>query len=216
MMLAGGESKASYSAEALEARQRDIAGKPQRIEELAYEEVDDASRQLGIKMRTASGAADVTIIPGYMRTVAKHPDIFRCQMEMASVLFQGKIPHRERELAILRIGWLLRAPFEWGEHVTICKRHGITDEEVMRTQIGSSAPGWSKRDETILDAVEQLLIDQSISDGTWAALAEFWDEAQLIEFPMMVGQYVATALVQNALRIRLNDYNKGLTEPSQG
>ena len=37
------------------------------------------------------------------------------------------------------------------------------------------------------------------------------DEQQLIEFPMMVGQYVATAFVQHTLRIRLAKDNPGLS-----
>jgi hypothetical protein len=76
---------------------------------------------------------------------------------------------------------------------------------------GSAAAGWSDHDAAILRGVEELLADQSISDATWAALAARWDEPQLIEFPMMVGQYVATALVQNALRVRLTKDNPGLT-----
>jgi len=58
--------------------------------------------------------------------------------------------------------------------------------------------------------VEELIEDRALSDPTWDTLAARWDEAQLIEFPMMVGQYVATAYVQNSLRIPLEDVNPGL------
>jgi hypothetical protein len=77
--------------------------------------------------------------------------------------------------------------------------------------VGSSAPGWTEHDAAILRAVEELIGEQMISDATWATLARTWNEQQLIEFPMMVGQYVATAFVQNALRIRLAPDNPGLT-----
>ena len=63
----------------------------------------------------------------------------------------------------------------------------------------------------MLSGVEALLTLQAICDETWAALARTWDEAQLIEFPIMVGQDVSTALVQNALRMRLTQENPGLT-----
>ena len=58
--------------------------------------------------------------------------------------------------------------------------------------------------------VEELIGDQVLSDETWDTLAKSWDQAQLIEFPMMVGQYVATAFVQNTLRVRLAPDNPGL------
>jgi hypothetical protein len=51
-----------------------------------------------------------------------------------------------------------------------------------------------------------------ISDATWAALAHSWDERQLIEFPALVGNYIAVALIQNSLRIRLNEGSLGLME----
>jgi hypothetical protein len=50
-----------------------------------------------------------------------------------------------------------------------------------------------------------------ICDGTWATLAQTWTEPQLIEFVTMVGQYVTTGFVQNALRMRLASDNPGLT-----
>jgi hypothetical protein len=41
-------------------------------------------------------------------------------------------------------------------------------------------------------------------------LAKTWTERQLLEFPMLVGQYYATALQQNALRVTLAKVNPGL------
>lgn len=64
--------------------------------------------------------------------MAKHPAIFHRQMEMGNVLFNGRIPPRERELAVLRVSWLAGAPFEWGEHVEIGKRCGLSPPEIER------------------------------------------------------------------------------------
>jgi len=150
-------------------------------------------------------------MPEYVRTVVKHPAIFRCQMDMGTTIFSGKIPPRERELAVLRIAWLCRAPYEWGEHVDLGKRFGLTAEEVERTVQGSSAPGWSAHDQAILRGVEELLADHALSDATWDQLTKVWSEAQMIEFTMMTGQYVATAFVQNSLRARLAPNNPGLS-----
>lgn len=192
-------------------REAHVVGDGPRILALHNDEVDAASRALVNGVRASAGAGPATIIPDYMRTVIKHPEIFRCQMEMGAVIFQGRIPARERELAILRCGWLSRAPYEWGEHVDIGKRYGLTDEEVERVTQGSSAAGWNDHEAAILRGVEELIGDQAMSDETWNVLAKSWDEAQLIEFPMMVGQYVATAFVQNSLRIRLAPDNPGLS-----
>lgn len=195
----------------IDARQAHVVGDGPRILALHNDEVDAESRALVDRVRAGAGAGPATIIPDYMRTVIKHPEIFRCQMEMGAVIFKGRIPARERELAILRCGWLSRAPYEWGEHVDIGKRYGLTDAEIEQVTQGSSAAGWNEHDAAILRGVEELIGDQAMSDETWNVLAKSWDEAQLIEFPMMVGQYVATAFLQNSLRIRLAPDNPGLS-----
>lgn len=205
------EQRSVYDAEAIAAREAEITGRPQRIEPLHADEMSGEARELVTRIRASTGGPGGGDIPEYFLTMVKHPGIFRCQLEMGTVIFKGALPPRERELAVLRIGWLMRAPYEWGEHVDIGKRYGITPEEIERVIVGSAAPGWGEHDAAILRAVEELLGDQTISDSTWAILVKSWDEQQLIEFPMMVGQYVATAYVQNALRMRLGPANPGLT-----
>lgn len=195
----------------LAARQTHVVGDGPRIAAIDNSDVDAEAHALVTRIRASAGAGPAAIMPEYMRTVLKHPDIFRCQMEMGAAIFKGRIPPRERELAVLRCGWLCRAPFEWGEHVDIGKRYGLSDEEVERVTQGSSAPGWTEHEAAILRGVEELIADQALSDATWNVLAKSWDEAQMIEFPMMVGQYVATAFLQNSLRIPLASDNPGLS-----
>jgi alkylhydroperoxidase family enzyme len=50
-----------------------------------------------------------------------------------------------------------------------------------------------------------------ISDATWGALAQHLDEQQLIELPVVIGQYQAVAYYQNSLRLRLHSGNAGLS-----
>jgi alkylhydroperoxidase family enzyme len=205
------EQRSGYDAAAIAAREADINGKPQRIEPLGDEELSGEAKDLVAAIRASAGAGPAAVVPEYFRTMVKHPEIFRCQVEMGAAIFKGRLSPRERELAVLRVGWLMRAPYEWGQHVVIGKRYGVTPEEIERVLQGSAAPGWSEHEAAILRGVEELLSEQAICDETWAILAKSWDEQQLIEFPMMVGQYVATAYVQNALRIRLEPENPGLT-----
>jgi len=203
--------KDGYTAEGIAAREAEILGKPQRVAPLKLEELGQDTWDIVNEIRKTIGLAPATDMPGYSLTMAKHPPIFRRQLEMGMAIFSGKMPARERELAVLRIGWLLRAPYEWGEHVDIGQRYGVTKEEILRVIEGSSAPGWTEHEAAILKAIEEILTNLTVSDATWAVLARTWDEQQLLEFPMMVGQYVCTAIVQNTLRIRLENGNPGLT-----
>lgn len=195
----------------IDARHRHVIGDGPRIAPVPNDQVGEDAWALVNTIRASAGAPPTDDMPEYMRTMIKHPALFRCNMDMGNTLYNGLIPPRERELAVLRCGWLCRAPFEFGVHVPIAKRVGVTAEDVERAILGSSAAGWSEHEAAILRGVEELVADQALSDATWDTLAKTWDEQQLIEFPMMIGQYISTAIVQNTLRIKLDEGNPGLT-----
>ena len=90
-------------------------------------------------------------VPNIFRTLAHHPDLMRRWLVFGNhVLFKSTVPARERELVILRIGWLCEAEYEWAQHVRIGKEAGLNDEEIHRIKIGHSAKGWSPRDVLLL------------------------------------------------------------------
>jgi len=160
---------------------------------------------------TFSAGADLSEVPEIIRTMLRHPELFSRHIHVGlQLLGKGVLAARDRELAILRIGWLCRAPFEWGEHVQVAKKVGITSDEIERVTQGSSADGWSERDAAIIKATEELHADAMISNDTWAVLEKYLDTQQLIELPIVVGQYQTVAYYQNSLRIRLHEGNDGL------
>lgn len=155
--------------------------------------------------------AALNALPEITRTMLRHPDLFARQTEIGiQLLARGALPPRERELAIMRVGWLCGAPYEWGEHAIIAKTVGVTSADIERVIQGPDAPGWSERERAVLRAVEELFDDSMISDETWAVLAAHFNDKQLIELPILIGQYQTVAYYQNALRLRLHDGNPGL------
>lgn len=160
---------------------------------------------------TSGISSQLANLPEIVRTMLRHPDLFARQTDIGiQLLGQGALSGRDRELAILRIGWLCRAPYAWGEHVFIAKKFGITSEEIERITHGSNAPGWSEHEQAILRAAEELHGNAMISDATWATLSIRLNDQQLIELPIVIGQYQTVAYYQNSLRLRLHDGNLGL------
>ncbi len=192
-------------------REAQVIGTGPRIAALEDSEMSGEARRIVDAVRASAGAGPAAEVPDYMRTIAKHPGLFRSQMDTGKLFFNGLIPARERELAVLRIGWLAGAPYEWGEHVKIAQRYGVSPEEIEHAIAGSSAPGWTAHEAAILRGVEELIADFAIGGETWDVLAQSWDEAQMLEFPAMVGQYVAIAFIQNSIRTRLAPENPGLS-----
>lgn len=156
-------------------------------------------------------SATISALPEIVRTLLRHPHLFSALTDVGiQFLAHGALAPRDRELAILRIGWLCRAPYEWGEHVIIAKKVGLSSAEIERVTEGSYAAGWTEHEAAILRAAEELHDQAMISDTTWAALAKTLDERQLIELPALIGQYQAVAYYQNSLRLRPHEGNLGL------
>jgi 4-carboxymuconolactone decarboxylase len=195
----------------INAREAQVVGTQPRVAPLTAQELTEAVKDLSALIRSVFGVHDNSVIPDLFATMARTPGLYRCQLEMGVQLVRhGTLPARERELAILRIGWLCRAPFEWGEHVEFAKSNGVSAVEIERITRGSADPAWGEHDRNILRAVEELVGDHAISDDTWEALASRWNEQQLMELPVLAGHYILTALLHNSLRIQLLPANVGL------
>jgi alkylhydroperoxidase family enzyme len=61
-------------------------------------------------------------------------------------------------------------------------------------------------------AADELHADAVLSDATWAALAEGYDTQQLIEVPMVAGQYHLVAFTLNSLGVQREDGVEGLPQ----
>lgn len=144
------------------------------------------------------------------KTLARHPKLLkRWSVFGTHVLYRSTLPARERELLILRTGWLCRSEYEWGQHVSIAKGCGITDEEINRLREGPDAAGWDQSDVALLRAVDELLGDAFIGDATWQMLSERFDTRQLIDIVFTVGQYHLVSMALNTLGVQLDDGVEG-------
>lgn len=119
------------------------------------------------------------------------------------------LPPREREILILRIGWLCQAEYEWGQHVIFGKQCGLSDEEIARIKLGPDAPGWSEFDALLLRATDELHKDACIADATWNGLAKRYNRKQLMDVVFTVGQYNMVSMALNSFGVQLDEGVKG-------
>lgn len=139
-------------------------------------------------------------------TIARHPKLLKRWVVFANHVLNGStLPARERELVILRTGYLCRSGYEWAQHVAIGSAVGLTDAEVSRLTVGSSAADWSAADRALLRATEQLVSDHFVDDATWAELATTWNEQQLMDLVFAVGQYTLVSMALNSFGVQLED-----------
>ncbi len=165
-----------------------------RVEPLAVEELDP-------EIRGMFGDGPVLNI---FRTLGRHPKLLKRWLVFGShVLGKNSVAPRERELVILRTGWLCRAEYEWSQHVAIGRHAGLEPEEIERIARGPEAEGWSERDRALLRAADELHADHFVSDETWAALVRHYDTQQLLDLVFTVGQYTLVSMALNSFGVQI-------------
>lgn len=171
-----------------------------RIPPLPPEARDAQAEELLAAVGVGTPVADVPAA-NIFTTLVRHPGLLRKWLPFGGKLLTGKLPARQRELLILRTGWRCGSEYEWGQHVLIGKATGLTDAEIAGIREGPGAPGWDPFDAALLRAADELHDDNRIGDATWRTLASRYDERQLIEVPMLVGQYHLVAFTLNTLGV---------------
>ncbi len=116
---------------------------------------------------------------------------------------RNNLPAREREIVILRTGFLCKSGYEWTQHVAIGKREGLTDDEIARIKKGAGA-GWSAADAALIRASDELHADQFITDATWAELGKHFDQKQCMDVVFTVGQYTQVSMFLNTFGVQLD------------
>ena len=157
-----------------------------------------ASGKWGKKRTGSSRVPDVFLL------LMRNRRLFGPWLRFASRLMPyGTIDRRDAELVILRVGWNCRCRYEWGQHVAIGLRAGLTPEEVARVAMGPEAQGWAPRQIALLQATDDLHRDRVMTDSTWANLAKHYRPGQLIEVGMLIGHYEMLAGVLNSAGLAL-------------
>ena len=141
--------------------------------------------------------------PHVFTTLARHRRLFRAWLRFAGRLMPfGTLPRRDTELVILRVSVNCGNDYEWGHHVALGRRAGLSPEQIERVGEGPEAPGWSARERTLLRAVDELARDHVVADETWAELRGTYSERQLIELCLLAGHYEMLAGTLNSLGVR--------------
>src|SRR6185503_18040339 len=115
------------------------------------------------------------------------------------------LPPREREIVMLRMGWLCQSEYEWAQHARIAKAQaGLSNQDVHRIAEGPAVAGWSDFERTLLRMVDELRYDTMISDATWQALRAKYSTQQVIEALYTAAQYQLVSMALNSLGVQLD------------
>lgn len=136
-------------------------------------------------------------------TLVRHPELFEAFRRFAGrLLRRSGLPPQVRETLILRTAYRTGAVYEWAQHIEIAAEIGVPADVI--TALGTPEPtGLDEHTALLAHAADQLTSERDLDDQTWAALSERYDEQQMIELCMLVGDYAMIAGVLKSLRVPL-------------
>ena len=168
------------------------------LAELKGEEAETAAKN-------RMGGRDLNIF----RVMMNHPKLARRWTVFAGhVLQKQTLGVRDRELLILRIGWLNQAEYEWAQHVEIARRAGISDAEIEQVKVGSKG-AWSTHEAALLQAADDLFENSVVSDATWTVLSKTYTTEQMMDVVFTIGQYNLVSWALNSFGVPLDDFLPG-------
>jgi alkylhydroperoxidase family enzyme len=151
-----------------------------------------------------------------LTVIARHPTLLGPFIDFTgTVAARGVLARRDSELLALRVAWRCQSEFEWGHHVLYARSAGVSDDEIARVSRPDLSSGWTPRDRALLSAADELHASQHLSDATWSALAQQWNEAQLVEIPFVVGQYTMLSMVAESLGVPVEPELPKLPAPAR-
>lgn len=138
------------------------------------------------------------------RTMAHAPKALKAFLTWGNYILSrhNDLPPREREIVILRTGWLCKSGYEWTQHAAIGLRCGLTQAEIAMLKAGPDA-GWRAADAALIRAADELNADHFVTGATWAALLAHFSEKQAMDVVFTAAQYTQVCMMLNTFGVQL-------------
>lgn len=148
------------------------------------------------------GARRGTIINVY-RLLLHAPSLAECWLELINaVRWKTKLSGRLREIAILRVGYLLRVPYIINQHVPrLALPEGLTLEECAALANWAGTAFFDTRERAMLAYVDSMTTDVHVPEAIFAPLRDHFDDRQIVELSVLIGTYNMHARVMASLAI---------------
>jgi 4-carboxymuconolactone decarboxylase len=157
-----------------------------RIRPVAPEQWTEQQREAMDDLIGPDGSA-----PNIITTFVRNPQLCRSWVAFSRTLLrQGLLSDRDREIVILRIAWRTSSVYEWRQHAW-----RLDDETVEHLSGSSSAEIWSAAERDLLHSVDEFCDSEFIGDANWTNLARHYGEPELLEVVFLCSIYRALSSI---------------------
>lgn len=138
-------------------------------------------------------------------TLGQHRTLLLAFLPYAGYLLgRGTLSKAEKELVILRVGHLRNSEYELQQHRRLARSRGVDSALQEKIFAGPTAEGLTDRQQSMLTAVDEFVLERDLSDETFDWLSQHLNTQQIIEFCALAGNYDAIAAILAALRVPMD------------
>jgi len=172
-----------------------------RVKLLEKQDVNPMVEQIFQKTEDSGGE-----VINLMKALAHSPKICRDFNRMGiTLLLKGDLSPKLRELAILRVGKLAQANYEWTKHVPIALQAGAVQGQIEELSNWAESSRFDEQERAVLQYTDEVARNIRASDGTFNKIAEFLSEKEIVELTVTIGYYGMVCRVLETFQIELEN-----------
>jgi alkylhydroperoxidase family enzyme len=171
-----------------------------RLPYLTRNDLPEADREIFDQFIKERGAE-----PGHIhRVVANAPNLLRRFLGLANELRNGtQLDPKLRELALMTVGRITKADYEFTHHWNIALKVGVKREQLEQLADFETAPVFNDHERAVMRYASEATTNIKVSEGTFNALRAFLDNRRITELVMNVAFYNAVVRVLIPLGVEL-------------
>ncbi|HWM46362.1 MAG TPA: carboxymuconolactone decarboxylase family protein [Xanthobacteraceae bacterium] len=132
------------------------------------------------------------------------PKLSRASAQMAySLRNETSVARLYIEIAIVRAAQHAKGVYEVQQHAPMLLAEGFSREKLDALENWRTSGLFDEKERALLAYTDETCNCGDVSDATFAAMEQVFTPQQIMELTFAIGSYYGTALVMNALRIKL-------------
>lgn len=139
------------------------------------------------------------------RILAHSPDVMEARTAYAEALrSKTKLDPRLRELAIMTVGRVTEAEYEYAHHWNRALKEGVRRAQLEALAAFETSPEFDERERAVMRYAAEATANVKVGQATWDALAKVLDSREIVELVLNVGWYNQTARVVVPFELELD------------
>jgi uncharacterized peroxidase-related enzyme len=156
-----------------------------RVPYLNREDLPESDREIFDNLTRERGN-----VGNIFRTLANTPNLLRRFLALGGELRNGTaLDPKLRELALMTVGRLTEAAYEFTHHWNLARSVGVSREQLEALADWEKSPLFNDHERAIMRYAVEATQNVKVSDSTWNALKAFLDTRRIMELVQNVAFY---------------------------